>query len=173
MHRDIIKQQSMLEHLFEQAELLQGKRDIDYQIKAQFVWYLCIRASSFVEFSVRTILLEYVKAETNSAPNLANFVNKNLEHSFNPKPSRILDLLERFNSELKQNLGESICGKLSTSVGSIVANRNKIAHGEDSDITLERLAGYFADAQEVVRLMYKECDHHKVENHLRESENAT
>lgn len=170
MHREIIDQQNVLNHLFEQAERLQDKGDVDYQIKAQFVWYLCIRASSFVEFSVKTILKEYVKAETKNAPYLANFVNKNLEHSFNPKPSRILDLLELFNSDWKQNLADSIHGRLSSSMGSIVANRNKIAHGDDSDITLERLAGYFADAQEVVRLIYIQCDHHKVENNFRETE---
>ncbi len=60
MHRDIIEQQDILNHLFEQAELLQDKSDIDNHVKAQFVWYLCIRASSYVEFSVRRILLEYV-----------------------------------------------------------------------------------------------------------------
>lgn len=172
MHRDIIEQQNMLVHLFEQANVLQDKPDIDYEIKAQFVWYLCIRASSYVEYSVKTILLEYVKSETDRAPNLANFVHKKLEYSFNPKPSRILDLLELFNSDWKQNLGNSIDGKLSTSVGSIVANRNRIAHGEISDITLERLADYFADAQEVVRLIYIECDHHKVEHYLREAEST-
>ena len=173
MHRDIIEQQNMLAHLFEQAKLLQDSPDLDYEIKAQFVWYLCIRASGYVESSVRTILLEYVKSETNRAPNLANFVNQKLEYSFNPKPSRILDLLELFNSDWKQNLGKSIDGKLSASVGSIVANRNKIAHGDISDITLERLVGYFADAQAVVRLIYIECDHHKVEDHLCETEFTT
>ncbi|MCY4061220.1 MAG: HEPN domain-containing protein [Chloroflexi bacterium] len=173
MHRDIIEQQDMLNHLFEQAELLQGKSDIDNQIKAQFVWYLCIRASSYVEFSVRRILLEYVKVEADRAPNLANFVNKKLEHSFNPKPSKILELVELFSSEWKQNLGRSIDGRLSSSLGSIVANRNKIAHGEISDITFARLSGFYADAQEVVKLMYEECDHRNVESRVREAENST
>ena len=165
MHSDIIEQQDMLNHLFEQTKLLQDKSDIDYEIKVQFVWYLCIRASSYVEFSVRRILLEYVKLEANRAPNLANFVNKKLEHSFNPKPSKILELVELFSSEWKQNLGKSIDGKLSSSLGSIVANRNRIAHGEISDITFARLSDFFADAQEVVRLIYEECDHRKAENH--------
>ena len=173
MHREIIEQQDMLNHLFEQAELLQGKSDIDNQIKAQFVWYLCIRASSYVEFSVRRILLEYVMVEADRAPNLANFVNKKLEHSFNPKPSKILELVELFSSEWKQNLGRSIDGRLSSSLGSIVANRNKIAHGEISDITFARLSGFYADAQEVVKLMYEECNHRNVETPLRETKNST
>ena len=173
MHQDIIEQQDMLNHLFEQAELLQDNSDVDGQLKAQLVWYLCIRASSYVEFSVRRILLEYVKSETRRAPNLANFVNKKLEYSFNPKPSKILELVELFSAEWKSNLGKSIDGKLSSSLGSIVANRNKIAHGEISDITFERLSGFYADAQEVVRLIYEECDHRKVEDHLRQSEIST
>lgn len=173
MHRDIIEQQDMLNHLFEQAELLQDKSDIDGQIKAQLVWYLCIRASSFVEFSVRRILLEYVKSEAKRSPYLANFVIKKLEHSFNPKPSKILELVELFSAEWRRNLGRSIDGKLSSSLGSIVANRNKIAHGEISDITFERLSDFYADAQEVVRLMYEECDRRNVENHLQQTEKST
>lgn len=173
MHRDIIEQEDMLNHLFEQAGLLQDQSDVDSEVKAQFVWYLCIRASSYVEFSVRRILLEYVQSQANRAPNLANFVNKKLEYSFNPKPSKILELVDLFSSEWKQNLGRAIDGKLRTSLGSIVANRNKIAHGEISDITFARLLGFYADAQEVVKLMYEECNHHKVENHLRETDNTT
>ncbi|MDE2749965.1 MAG: MAE_28990/MAE_18760 family HEPN-like nuclease [Chloroflexota bacterium] len=164
MHRDIIEQQDMLNHLFEQAKLLQDKSEIDNEIKVQFVWYLCIRASSYVEFSVRRILLEYVKLEANRAPYLANFVNKKLDHSFNPKPSKILELVELFSTEWKQNLGSSIDGKLSSSLGSIVANRNRIAHGEISDITYARLSDFYTDAQEVVRLMYEVCNNRNVEN---------
>lgn len=173
MHRDIIEQQDMLNHLFEQAELLQDQSNIDSEVKAQFVWYLCIRASSYVEFSVRRILLEYVQSQASRAPNLANFVNKKLEYSFNPKPSKILELVDLFSSEWKQNLGRSIDGKLSTSLGSIVANRNKIAHGEISDITFARLSGFYADAQEVVKLMYEECNHRNIESHKRETEKST
>ena len=112
MHRDIIEQQDMLRHLFDQAVLMQENGDIDSQVQAQFVWYLCIRASSYVEFSVRTILVEYVNAYRNNAPNLASFVIKRLEHSFNPKPSRILELVELFSPEWRKNLFASIDGKL-------------------------------------------------------------
>ena len=70
MHREIIDQQNVLNHLFEQAERLQDKGDVDYQIGRRNLYgiYADIRASSFVEFSVKTILKEYVKAETKNAP---------------------------------------------------------------------------------------------------------
>ena len=155
MHPEILQQQDKLQHLFEQAHQLQERDDIDDEIKVQFVWYLCVRTSGYVESSIKTILREYVKSKTSDIPT-ANFVNRQLRY-LTPYRNEILKLVGQFNSEWKENLRISINNELGDSLRSIVTNRNNIAHGSDVTLSLRDLGKWFADAQKIVDLVYSEC----------------
>lgn len=158
MHPEILQQQDKLQHLFEQAHQLQERDDIDDEIKVQFVWYLCVRTSGYVESSIKTILREYVKSKTdNTAPYIANFVNKYLDSTFNPRRSEVLRLVGQFNSKWRESLRDSINNELGDSLKSLVINRNNIAHGNDVTLSLRDLGKWFADAQKIVELVYSEC----------------
>ncbi len=158
MHPEIIQKQEKLQHLFEQAEQLQQIDKVDVEIKSGFVSYLCVRTSGYVESSVKTILREYVKSKTsNTAPDITNFVNKQLDTTFNPRPSEVLKLIGQFNSKWRENLRDAIKGRLGDSLDSIVVNRNRVAHGVDVNLSLRDLGKWFEDAQEVVELVYSEC----------------
>ncbi len=157
MYPEILQQQEKLQHLFEQAEQLQKIDEVDVEIKSGFVSYLCVRTSGYVESSVKTILREYVKSKTSNAPTVS-FVDKQLDYTLTPRREQILALVRQFSSEWEENLKDSTRGRLGDSLRSIVTNRHNIAHGVDVDISLEDLKKYFADAQEVVELVYNECD---------------
>ena len=64
MHPEVVDREEKLSHLFNEAKTLEQYKNIDNELKVQFVWYLCIRTSGFVEFSVRTILSEYFESNT-------------------------------------------------------------------------------------------------------------
>jgi len=157
MYPEILQQQEKLQHLFEQAEQLQKIDEVDVEIKSGFVSYLCVRTSGYVESSVKTILREYVESKTNNAP-IVSFVDKQLDYTLTPRREQILALVGQFNSKWRENLRDSIKGRLGDSLHSIVVNRNKVAHGDDVVLSLEDLKKYFEDAQEVVELVYNECD---------------
>ena len=155
MHPEILQQQDKLQHLFEQAHQLQERDDIDDEIKVQFVWYLCVRTSGYVESSIKTILREYVKSKTSDIPT-ANFVNRQLRY-LTPYRNEILKLVGQFNSKWRESLRDSTKGELGDSLDSIVVNRHEIAHGSDVTLSLRDLGKWFADAQKIVELVYSEC----------------
>lgn len=158
MHTEIIAQQNQLMRLVEHATELQKNEEIDTEIKSGFVSFLCVRISVYIESSVKIILREYVRSNTGDSPYIANFVNWQLEFTMNPKRSRILDLVERFNPSWKQSLDEFIVGELDQSLGTVVSNRNKIAHGENVVMTAGQIRKYFEDAQRIVEFIYEVCD---------------
>jgi hypothetical protein len=158
MYLEIIRQQERLKRLFRQADELQRNSEIDEEVKAQFIWYLCVRTSGYLEYSIKTILRKYVQSNTGSTPYIANFVNSQLDFTLNPRRDRILDLVGKFNRSWKDNLKVTTKGELSDSLTSIVNNRNLIAHGDDVNVSLKDLKKYFDDAQKVVKLIYDECN---------------
>ena len=159
MHREIIEQQEKLQRLFEQAKQLHKHDNVDDETKSALVSYLCLRTSGFLETSIMTILREYVEANTREElPYIANYVSNQLDFTFNPWPSEILKVLGMFNLEWKNSVRDEIKERVSSSLEAMVRNRNKIAHGEDVDLSLEDLEGKFADADGLVELVYEQCN---------------
>ena len=154
MHPEILQRQEKLQHLFKQAECLQKIDKVDGEIRAQFVWYLCIRTSGYVETSVKTILSEYMSSQTDSA----SIIDEQFRYSRGMKFREIAKLIGQFSPKWEKRLRDVTSEKLKRSLYSIVANRNSIAHGYDVALSLEELKRYFADAQQVVELVYATCD---------------
>lgn len=158
MHPEVVRSEEKLSHLFNEATLLQHREDVDDAIKAQFVWYLCVRTSGYVEYSARTILLEFFESSTDVRP-FGDFVSNQLRLSREFPMRRVRDLLKSFSSRHKGDSREIDFSKLDSSLKNLQTNRNKIAHGSDVDkLSLSDLNTYFADAKEVVRMVYEECN---------------
>lgn len=68
---------------------------------------------------------------------------------------KILDLLRAMDNEAAEELKEFADGKITASVNSIVSNRNRIAHGRSTQITMSQIKGYYEDAQEFAKKMRK------------------
>ncbi len=157
MHREIVEHQLKLQRLYEQAKHLQRQDGIEDETKSGFVSYLCVRTFGYVESSVKTILREYVKSNSNDRPTF-NYVNSQLRN-LTPRRDQILELLGQFNQNWNANLRDSITVDHGDSLRGIVVNRNDIAHGDDVDLSLLDLERYFVHAQEVVQLIFDECNH--------------
>ena len=158
MHPEIIRNQEKLVHLYEQARILQSFKDIDDEVKAQFVWYLCIRTSGYVEYSVRTILLEFYEASTEHQP-LGDFVIRQLRLSREFPMRRVMAIFQSLVREKGGSSGDFDYSKLDTTLQSIQQNRNRIAHGGDAyRLSMSDLDTYFAAANEVIRMVFEECN---------------
>lgn len=156
MHSEILQSQEKLVHLFEQAEQLLKNDTVDEEIRAQFVWYLCVRTCGFVEWAVQKILMQYVESNSSNQP-IQNFVDTR-SRNLTPNRDGILRLVGDFNPVWKQTLQDSIKNEKSAALTTIVKNRHSIAHGRDVDLTLRQLQDYFRDVQNVVQLVYDVCD---------------
>ena len=157
MHPEITHNEQKLTYLFQQARELQKLEDVDDQLKAQFVWYLCIRTSGYLESSVKTILLEYVESNARSRP-VVDFAREKLKYARALDRGEILGLVKQFSTEWRSNLGELINADHRRSLENLLTNRNEIAHGGDAyNLKLNDLETYYQDAKEVVKHVYDEC----------------
>lgn len=159
MHSEIVEQQVKLQRLYDNAEELHRQDDVDDETKSAFVSYLCLRTSGYLETSIMTIIRQYAEDQTRrDFPYIANFVSDQLDFTFNPWPSEILKLLGRFNVDWKDSIREEIREQISEPLEALVRNRNRIAHGEDVNLSLVDVRRSFDHAAALVELVYTECN---------------
>ncbi len=186
MHPDISRKEEKLDALFRQVDSMQDRDDrdkddqdqeeldqdsderdqddldkiyIDDALKAQFVWYLCVRTAGYVETSVKTVVIEHVESMTSHQP-IIRFVEDRIRNTPAIKCSDILRLVRPFSEAWWNSLKTSFDDEddeLANSLGNLRTNRNDIAHGRDVDLTLQVLRVYFEHAKKVVKLVYESC----------------
>ena len=164
MHRDVLEGEEMLTRLFNEGKALQQLNNVDFELKAQFVWYLCVRTAGFVEYSVRTILSEFFESGLVHQP-LGDFVSNHLLEPHRFSLMRVRDLIKIFKKRQSEIRGEFDFSRLDSSIESIRTNRNNIAHGRDANqLTMMELDAYFEDAKKLIRMVYEECNPQDREN---------
>ena len=66
------------------------------------------------------------------------------------KEGQDLDLFGQFNQSWRKDLEHFLVDEKADAIGTIVANRHKIAHGEDSTLTYVRVKEHWEEVQRVV-----------------------
>jgi hypothetical protein len=148
---EAVRYKQRLDNLFAQVSAFSGQ----LELQSQWARYLCVLVSGFLEVSISATYNQFAKSR--ASPEVANFVKSELDDFQNPKMLKIIELTRAFNSEWANELETATEGKLKDAVDSIVANRNRIAHGEDVGITYSRIKNYYEDAIKVVDLIEKIC----------------
>ena len=151
-NQEIARHKQRLDALFDKSSLLPQEDEI----LAHWARYLCIQVSGFLEVSIKTIYREYAK--NTSAPNIQNYVTKQLSNFQNPTSGKISDLVGSFNPEWKRELNDIIEGEIKASIDSIVNIRNKVAHGEDSGIRLSTIKNYYENAVKLIFFLENQCN---------------
>lgn len=129
--------------------------DLDTELQSDFARYLCVLVSGYIEKAVVEFILEH--ARQRGAPTLQRFVEQKTKRFTNPKASRIQDLLGSFDAEWQKALHEFLIDEPKDAVDSIVALRNKIAHGGSVGVTFNRIRDYYEQAQRVIDQVEKLC----------------
>lgn len=155
MHPEILAQQNKLQNLFDEVKQVQGTGSVGTDLAVQLTWYLCVRTSGFLENSVQIILLEYVQSKTSDVPT-QNYVEKNLKF-VNADYDDIIRTVRRFNENWKTSLRQNKVQQYKSVLNNLIENRNQIAHGRDSKITIQELQGYFTQIQDLIALLHKTC----------------
>lgn len=147
----LIAKQKVIEDLFVEIKAFSG----DALIKAYLTYYLCVRVSGFLEDCVRTIFSNYVDA--NSKNSVKTFVAKKLRKFPNPTWEAIYALTKDFDDGWVEYLKANVDQSYRDAINSIVSNRNTIAHGGTSSITLNDLEKYYQNAVNVIDELEKIC----------------
>ncbi len=128
--------------LFKQAGSLQE------EIQASLARYACVLASSYLEAAFRELVSSYTRSRAGNP--VRRYVDSTLGTFRDPNMEKILQLVGRFNEEYRRSLEEQTVGELKDSLDSISSNRNNIAHGRRSGISLGQVQIYYRNARTVV-----------------------
>ena len=130
----------------------------DYRLQGHWGRYLCIVVAGFVENGLRTIYSEF--AASAASPQVARYVASQLEGVTNPKAQRFLQVAGAFRESWRTDLEhylESETELRKNAIDSIMANRNLIAHGKDTGITVARVVTYLDQCVEVLTFIERQC----------------
>jgi Mg/Co/Ni transporter MgtE len=125
----------------------------DDETKALMSKFLCVRASGFIESSLKNLINEYT---SKSVPKpIENFVNTKIKNITNLKYDRLAEVLGSFNEKWKEDFCNQISDEQKAALNSLVSNRNNIAHGENDVISYELMKNYYRNTKEVVDILKK------------------
>ena len=156
MNPEILERQERLQKLFDEVRALSESGLVSADIVVQLTWYLCIRTSGYLENSIQIILLDYVQSNTDDLPT-QSFVEANLKH-ISSGYGDIMGIIRRFSEDWRKRLKEKNVQRFHASLTTLAENRNHIAHGRDSMVTLREMQSYFVEARELVELLHLTCN---------------
>ena len=110
----------------------------------QRVWLaqiMTIWTCAYLEHTFRTRVLEYSSQGSDEAT--ANYVRNQIQRVRNPSVMKMCEVLGRFNAGWKERFRENAGEPMLDSITSIVQQRNRIAHGEQTDITVRQIYAHF------------------------------
>lgn len=142
--REVARLQSRLESTIARAPASSG----DIEVQADFAKYLCVLVSGFLENALIELVLDY--AQRRSAPQVAYFVERQLEYWTNPNTEKIVQLLGDFNADWRIEAEAYLVDEKKAAVNSLVALRHKIAHGDSVGTSLAQINQYYLTVLEVV-----------------------
>jgi RiboL-PSP-HEPN len=152
MNSHILSHRQRIDTLFSKVASISNPAD-----QSEWSKYLCVLVSGFIEESLRVLLEEYTR--THSAPNIQNFVEKQIGNITNCKTSRILEVLSKFSQDWANDFSNqiqtrsSITDEIKNSIDSVIANRHDIAHGRNVGITYTRMYTYYNNIKKAVDIL--------------------
>ena len=116
-------------------------------VTAELCKYCCILASAAIDVCIEDCLLEY--SERGSDVRIGAYIKKQISRARNPTIGTLCAMLDSFDQTWKTGLETYASETVRSDIGSIVHNRNEIAHGRNSTITFGRLLPWIKTAKEV------------------------
>jgi hypothetical protein len=121
-----------------------GAQSDDF-LAAQVAQHVCVRLSGTLENAVRQNVIRMISPS--SHPRALRYVSRRLSEFQNPKPGKIEELFEAFDKDWLSKLQAFWEPEVKDAIGSIVGQRNIIAHGGATDVSLGRVSGWFQQAK--------------------------
>lgn len=128
----------------------------DPHIELHWGQYMCIMVAGFLENSLQTVYRNYVIQASDR--NVANYVSGQLRRVRNPDAGRFIELARAFNPDWGNALSAFIDQNgRRFAIGEIHRNRNRSAHGNQSEITLTEVRAHLLKCVEVVEFIESQC----------------
>lgn len=123
---------------------------LEEELQSHVAKYLTVLISGMYEDIIKHIVKEYIQKEVN-ALQIENFMNNTIDKSFrNPDHQNLKGFFNRFDKDWMKKLDEKLEGKDIDALDSIVNQKNLIAHGRNSNITLEDIKKYYESSKNII-----------------------
>lgn len=132
-----------LDDLFARAR----KQD-DLEVQSDYAKFLVIRVSGLVEQVTAEIVFDYTQKR--AQPSIVEHVEWRMNMFQNPTLQRILDLVASFQSRWREKLESEVTTPEREAMGTINKQRNLIAHGQSSTISLGQVSQYYAEIKKLL-----------------------
>lgn len=119
------------------------------ELGADIARYLSLLVAGYLERCVILLLRNYCETRIPSRE-IMKYVGTRLDRFQNPSRQRIIDLLSNFNEAWGKNAELFIVEERQAAIGSVMHLRNRIAHGDWTDVSYVRLTDYYKEVQLVV-----------------------
>ena len=142
---------SLIEHTFAATQ-----RDIELQ--GHWGKYLCVLVYGLLENSIKEIYGDF--ANNSSSPQVAKYVRARLNRIRNANSQQFIQTANDFSEEWGRSLTEYLdcdSGQRKNAINSIVKQRNQIAHGQNTTISVARVKGYLEKSVEVIDFIESQC----------------
>ena len=126
-------------------------------LQAHWGRYLCIMVASFLENSVQAIYEDY--AYSTAGGNVANYVSHQIAFTVgNANTDSIVRTAGAFSEAWATELRAFMTDNdRQSTINTIVSQRNLIAHGRQSTISVEQVSEYLTKAVEVIDFIESQC----------------
>ena len=154
-NNELTKQYTKIQNLILKAKTFEP----DDELKSHLAKYLCVLSSGFIENAIyhtfsdiaqkncnSSVVLSYTKGQLYKLQNTNTEKIKEVTKSFNPIwwENGLRDFLQQDNR--------------STAINYIFKDRHNIAHGRDSEITIDKLEEYLTKTVEVIKYLENELE---------------
>lgn len=141
---DRYRRKQRLDSLFKKSDTFS-----DGELMGHWARYLCVQTYGYLEKCFVEIVEDYCRKA--SCPRTFSYVSSRLKRLNNIGPSEIEDLLSIFDNQWREKYDKIFVGsKEREHAASILSNRNKISHGEDSGIRLSTITTYRTSIESIL-----------------------
>ena len=150
----IRRHQQRIDNVFARTDQLPYDED---QLHSDLARYLCVLIAGFIEQSVQTIYAEYAKES--ASPKVVRFLERQLDRSTNFNMERLLLLVSSFDDDWADEIRtHPQYDRYKSTVDTVYANRNRIAHGDDVGISYVQVKDYFDSTAKLIELIIQQCE---------------
>lgn len=153
-----ISSKSMYRNIQGVISLIEHNSDaLDQEMLSHLSKYICVRCSGFIEKSVGYIFSDYIDRNCSHLL-ICKYSKGQLSKLQNVNSEKLIKLCDSFDSSWKEkikNYGQE--NNRFESMNYIIKERNNIAHGKDSDITLSKIKMHWIKIVELVDYIESIC----------------
>lgn len=139
---------------FGKVKILQKKTDTDLEVVSDLTKYLCIIVSGYYEKSFYYILVNH--CNTKSAGNISRYISITLSRVTNLSMVKTVKIMEKFDVGWRDKItGNQRYDEYKAALDTLVSQRNRIAHGEESNISIAMLEAYYNSCHDLLKELKK------------------